>query len=294
MSELPSYEQLMAQAREVAAEVRPVEPRAAPQANVPLRNAAIIGGGAAIIAIYGNSKWWSDGFTRRFHTREEGWFGRNTTFSGVDKLGHAYTSYFAVRAMTPLFEAVGNSPRESRKLAAWTSWGTMTALEVADGFSRAYDFSGEDFIANTAGVALGYALLSNPRWDDVIDFRLSYRKSRDSRWDPAGDYAGQRYHLVVKADGVAALRDVPILKYLELDLAYGVPGVGTDEERDPRGVTHRRRQAYLGVSLNLSRVLADLFYGGQRSSTRVQRGAEFGFELFQAPGLARHRHSLDP
>ncbi|HET7729024.1 MAG TPA: DUF2279 domain-containing protein [Usitatibacter sp.] len=296
MTDLPSYDELMAQARVAAAEVRPapVEARgpAAPP-NLRLRNTAIIAGGAAIIAGYGYHAWWRDGFTRDFRTQREGWFGRDTAFSGIDKLGHAYTGYFAVRAMAPLFEAVGNTPAQSRRLAAWTTWGTMSVMEVLDGFSRHYAFSREDFIANTVGVVAGYALASSPAWDDAIDFRLAYRRSPLSNFDPPGDYAGQRYHLAVKADGFAALRDVPILKYLELNVAYGAPGVDTPDEWRLHDFAQRRREVFLGVSVNLSRVLADAFYGGARSTTRTQRAAELGFELLQPPVTLQRGRDLD-
>ena len=64
---------------------------------------------------------------------------------------------------------------------------------------------------------------------EAVGFRFAYRRSPGSRFAPFGGYSGQRYLLVAKADGSNALRDVPVLRYLEL-------GVG-DQARgfDPAG-----------------------------------------------------------
>ena len=293
MQDLPSYDQLLAQARTKAAIVRESAEPHAPRPDLRWRNTAIIAGGAAVIGGYGYRTWWREGFTGQFRRQREGWFGPDTQFSGIDKLGHVFTGYLAVRGMTPLFEWVGNSREDSLRLATWTTWGTMTAMEVLDGFSRDYRFSHEDFIANTVGVALGWLMETNPALDALVDVRFSYRASPLSNWDPPGDYAGQRFHVAIKADGVPALRDVPIVKYLELNMAYGAPGVDTPDEWRLHDFALRRREVFLGVSLNLSRLLADAAYGGRRSSTRVQRAADFAFEHFQFPALYKRGRDLD-
>lgn len=283
MSELPPYDLLLVQARAAAAEVRAADasPRRLPDLRV--RNTAIIAGGATLLGGYAATSWWKDGFTRDFRVVREGGFGADTEFSGIDKLGHVYFAYLATRLLSPLFEWVGNEPGDARKIAALTSWGAMSAMEIGDGFSRKYSFSPEDFAANTIGALLGYGLLSHPQWDDLIDLRLAYRPSPLSRWDPPGDYAGQRFHLILKADGVPAWRDAPVLRYLEVGVAYGAPGVDTPDEWSLHDFAQRRREVFLGVGLNLSRLLSDFGYGGARSSTRTQRVAEQVFELVHLP-----------
>lgn len=296
MADLPSYDQLLAQANSAArieARTAGAAPFLPPAPNVRFRNAALIAGGAAVVGGYGYHAWWKQGFTRKFRAESEGSFGANTEFSGIDKLGHVYSAYVGVRTMSALFEAVGNTPQDARRLAAWTTWGAMTGVEVLDGFSRQYRFSHEDFIANTVGVLAGYALASNPAWDDLIDLRLFYRQTPLSNWDPIGDYAGQRYYLVVKADGAQALRDVPMLRYLELGIGYGAPGIDTPDEWNLHNFAQRRREVFIGVSLNLARVISDVFYGGRRSTTRTQRGLELGFELIQHPALYYRGWNLD-
>jgi hypothetical protein len=294
MTDLPPYDQLLAQARDVSAEVRAAEPTATrPLPNLRLRNTVAIAGTTGAMLAYGYSTWWRDGFTSRFRTVREGGFGRDTQFHGIDKLGHAHFNYAGTRALVPVFEALGNSPQSSRALAAWTVWGTMTAVEVLDGFSRRYRFSHEDFIANSIGAGLGWLMASNPGWDEKIDFRLQYRPSQLSSWNPPGDYSGQRYWLMAKADGFESLRDIPVVKYLEAGVGYGAPGVDIPDEWIYHDFALKRREVFVGVSVNLARVIADVFYGGRRGTTRVQRLTEGVLDAIQHPGIAYRARDLD-
>jgi hypothetical protein len=155
----------------------------------------------------------------------------------------------------------------------------MTAVEVLDGYSRQYEFSKEDAIMNVAGAAVGYALERNPDLDRLIDVRLLYRPSA-GKFDPFGDYSGQKYLLAVKASGVPALRDNPLLRYFELTAGYGTRGY----ESIP-GIA-RSRHLYFGVSLNLSEILAQTVFRGTSERSRTQRATDLFFEFIQVPGIA--------
>lgn len=250
------------------------------------RNAALIAGGSLLIGAYGNAKWWNDGFTGRFRTQNEGWFGQDTKSGGADKLGHAFFAYTAARLFASGFEAVGNEPRQASRLGFWSSLGVMTAVEVADGYSRQYRFSREDAILNVAGAGLGYLMEQAPELDRLVDFRLLYKRSANSNFDPAGDYSGQKYLLIVKASGIPELRHHNLMRYFELALGYGTRGY----ENAP-GV-ERTRNAYFGVSLNLSELLRQTVFRGAQEPGRAQRSLELFFEFVQVPGtaaLADHR-----
>ena len=43
--------------------------------------------------LFGINNW--DWGTSGFHFESEGWFGTDTKYGGMDKLGHAYTGYVA-------------------------------------------------------------------------------------------------------------------------------------------------------------------------------------------------------
>lgn len=288
--DLPSYDAMLAQAREIAAEVSPATGTQAAKPDLRVRNTMVIGGSAALLALYGSQKWWNDGFSGGFKSESEGWFGQNAEFGGVDKLGHTFSGYVGVRLLTPMLEAIGNDPESARKLAAWSTFGAMAGIEVIDGFSKRYKFGREDFVAGTLGVIAGYALEAHPAIDEVIDFRLAYKQSPHSAdWDAFGDYSGQRYLLVAKAEAVPALRDNFLTRYLEVSVGYGTRGYDAAADSG----YPKSRDLYFGVGLNLSRLLADGFYGGQRSTTRAQRITDRFLELFQLPVVAYSRKELD-
>jgi len=253
--------------------------------NLPLRNTLIIGGTAGLVTAFGMAKWWEAGFGGGFDTVNEGWFGSDTQYGGADKLGHMFTTYAGMRLLMPVFEAAGNSRETSVKLAAWTALGIQTGIEIADGFAREWKFSWQDAAMNLAGVAIGVVLETHPALDDVFDFRFAYSPSPGSGFDPAGDYSGQKYLLVVKADGFEPLRRNRFLRYVEVAVGYGAKGF------DPGG--ERRRDIYLGVSLNLSRLLADTAYEGRMHSTPFQRGTDYLFELVQFPTIGYKSWTLD-
>ena len=250
-----------------------------------LRNAALIAGSSLLVGAYGVKKWWNDGFTGDFRTVSEGWFGQDTPYGGADKLGHAFFAYAGTRLLTRAFEEAGNDHDGALPLGVWATLGIMTAVEVLDGYSKRYEFSKEDAILNVAGVALGYVLERNPDLDRLIDVRVLYRPSA-GKFDPFGDYSGQKYLLALKASGVPALRENPLLRYLELTAGYGTRGY-----ESPQGVV-RSRHVYAGVSLNLSEVLGSTVFRGAGERSRIQRATDLFFEFVQVPGtaaLARHR-----
>jgi hypothetical protein len=272
----------LAQARTKTVQ-QPGADAADPAGDLRLRNTLIIGTAATLYGAYGLSKWWRSGFGGGFKTTNEGWFGANRQYGGADKFGHLYSNYASVRLLTPLFESTGNSRQHATWLAAWTTLGIFTGIEVADGFSRRWRFSPHDAIANTVGAVLGAAMELRPELDEIFDFRLAYRPS-GSRFDPFGDYSGQRYLLVVKADGFAPLRKGP-LRYVELAVGYGTRGY--DSGGQPR------RDLYVGVSLNLARLLGDAAYEGRMHSTPFQRATDRVFDLVQFPTIGYARRTLD-
>lgn len=256
------------------------------QPNLRLHNSLIIGTGATLVAAYGMSNWWRAGFTGRFRTVDEGWFGAGTEYGGADKAGHMYSNYASVRLLTPFFESVGNSHEASVSLAAWSAFGIYTAVEVVDGYSRRWKFSPQDTIMNLAGAALGATLETHPDLDAILDFRVDYRHSPlASSYNPFGDYSRQKYLFVVKADGFAPLREHGFLRYFEAAVGYGTRGYDNGGEH--------RRDTYAGLGLNLSRLLADSAYGGDMHSTAFQRGTDRLFDLVQLPSIAYVRRSMD-
>lgn len=249
-------------------------------------------GGAMGVGWYGYKKWWQGGFSGGFREANEGWFGQNTPYGGADKLGHMYTNYVGTRLLSRLFEAVGNEHEDAIGLGAWATLGTMTAVEVVDGFSNRWRFSREDATMNLLGAGLGVLVERHPEIERIFDFRLQYKPSvnRDGgrSFEPFGDYSGQIYLFAVKARGIPVLQQYPLLRYLELVAGYGTQGYR---------VTHdvpgeQSRSIYLGIALNLSELLDQTVFGGTKTRGPLQRATNLFLELVQVPGtaaLAGHR-----
>ena len=255
-------------------------PAAISERTTRLRTTALMAASIGGTLAYGRAKWWKDGFSGGFKTVNEGWFGQDTNYGGADKLGHAMFAYSGARLLTRAFEWAGNDSTTAMKLGLWTSVGTLMGVELIDGFSKKWRFSKEDAVANLAGGALAYVMESNPELDALIDLRLQYSPPSGGRqFDPFGDYSGQRYLLVLKASGVPAFKQHPLLRYLEINLGYGARNFDTDS----RAPTTPTRHAYFGISLNLSELLRNTVYRGNASPTRTQRVTETFFEFVQIP-----------
>jgi hypothetical protein len=159
----------------------------------------------------------------------------------------------------------------------------MTGVEVIDGFSKKYSFSMEDVVMNAAGAA--FAVLSEvyPSVDALFDFRLLYQQDdyvQQAGANPGSDYSGQTYLLVVKADGIPRLREVPVVRYLELLVGYNARGYESDDSADPQ-----RRICY-GVGINLSRLLSDTVFRGDLKGGKIQRATDTVLEFLQVPYTA--------
>jgi len=271
----------------------PGTPAAPPPAGVPeaptdrglrWKNAAVIGGIAATVGIYGATNWWEDGFSGSFHTVNEGWFSQNTNEGGADKAGHAYGTYVMTRLLTRTFEAVGNDPGRALRLGTWTSLGVMTGVEVIDGFSKKYAFSLEDVVMNTAGVAFAVLAEVYPSVDALLDFRLLYQKpdnvQQTGAATPLSDYSGQTFLLVVKTDGIPRLREVPVVRYLEFEVGYNARGY------EPNDSTPPERRICFGIGINLSRLLSDTVFRGDLKGGKIQRGTDTVLEYLEVPWTA--------
>jgi hypothetical protein len=246
----------------------------------------VIGGIGITVGIYGANGWWKDGLSGSFRTVDEGWFGRDTYAGGADKAGHAFFTYTGARLLTRGFEALGNDPGRALRLGVWTSLGVMTGVEVVDGFSRKFRFSMEDAVANAAGAVFAVLTEIDSRLDALLDFRLLYRRSDDARrvgeTDPLADYSGQTFLLAVKADGVPRLREVPVVRYLELQVGYNTRGYEPNDGtmNDP----HRR--IYYGIGINLSRLLSDTVFRCDLKGGMAQRATDTVLEYLEVPGTA--------
>jgi hypothetical protein len=208
-----------------------------------------IGVAYGLAAVIGFSEW--DWGGAPFHTTQEGWFGRDTEYLGMDKLGHAYTGYLLSEYFTQRISHSVDDPTGAALTGGLLGMGIQTYVELLDGFSE-NGFSPEDFVAD--GIGVGFSILRNtvPGLAAKLDFRMEYVPSGNKgAFEPYSDYSGQKYLLALKLSGFETFEDTP-LRFVELQAGYYARGF-TEEERS-KG-KELRREPYVAVGLNLQELL---------------------------------------
>lgn len=216
--------------------------------------------------------------SRGFHFQKEGWFGRDTINLGMDKLTHAWNTYW----ITDMVEARirrKTGATNAALTAASLSMGLMLYAELWDAHKKTSGFSFEDIAMNGAGA--GFSLLRNavPGLDRKLDFRLLLIPNSDI-YTPSGTrhYRQMRYLFALKLSGFEAMERSP-LRFVELHAGYRATGFTAREEA--RGEA-RRRRPFFGVGLNLN----ELFF--RRPSGGVGRAASEALQYLQVPYTAYH------
>ena len=205
---------------------------------------------SAIIA-WGFTQW--DYGTEELHSGDEGWFGRETSNGGSDKLGHFYTNYLMTRILGPLFRAWGYS-REDAALWAAVSSGiqSVVVMEVGDATSPEHGFSYEDALMDLLGSVIGYYWYRYPSVADKIDFRVEYWPGSDTRasTDFTTDYENMKHLMAVKAEGFDMFRR-NWGRYFELQLGYYTRNF----HHNSTPIEARERYLYAAIGVNLSALL---------------------------------------
>jgi hypothetical protein len=203
---------------------------------------------AAVGIAVGIDQWgWGE---TKFHFTREGWFGRNTRYGGIDKLGHAWSAHVMSDYITWRLRSLGYNGTESSITAAILSGIAFVGVELGDGFSP-YGVSYEDVLASAAGIAFSFLRNTVPGLHDKLDFRMQYMPTGHGDFLGLGDYDGKKFLLAWKLSGFETVKDGP-LRYLEIHTGYYSRGYGDGVH--PTGVA-RTRTAYVGLGLNLSEFL---------------------------------------
>jgi hypothetical protein len=206
--------------------------------------------GALAAVSFGIAVWqWNWGETS-FHTTREGWFGKNTTYGGIDKMGHAWSAHVMSDYITWRLQMLGYNGTESAITAALITGVAFLGVEIGDGFSH-YGASYEDFVASSVGIAFSFLRNTVPGLHEKVDFRLQYVPTGHGDLLGLGDYSGKKFLLAWKLAGFETFKDTP-LRYVEIHTGYYTRGY-TDYER-AMGAP-QTRSPYIGVGVNLSELL---------------------------------------
>jgi hypothetical protein len=205
---------------------------------------------ASGLVAWGYSQW---GYGEEdFHTDEEGWFEKDTSNGGSDKLGHFYTNYLITRILSPIYEDWGYSNEDAALYASLSSiFFSGVLIEVGDGFSE-HGFSKEDLIVDILGAGAGYLLATHPSLAKKIDFRVEYNPFLDSEnvTDFSTDYERMKHLVAIKAEGFEVFED-NYMKYLELQIGYYTRNFNHNSSP----IEDRERYMYVGIGINLSKIL---------------------------------------
>ncbi len=211
--------------------------------------------GAAIVAV--GIKDWDWGNGSGFQTIEEGWFAKNTRHGGMDKIGHAFSTYVIADLLTDRIQANASDPTGAPITAALVAFGVMGLVETVDGFTGRHRFSREDIVANGVGALFSVFRNTVPGLREKLDWRIMYTPASFERPGITSEtgilppYERQRYIMALKGSGFEALKNTP-LQYLELHAGFDARGF---EERERELGYPIERSFYVGVGLNLNEVL---------------------------------------
>lgn len=214
--------------------------------SVPLEIGGLFGG----ITFLGVTNWsWGNS---KFRFKSEGWFDRDSASLGMDKLGHAYSTYVMTEFLTASINREASDKRGADFTAGLIAMGLMTYVEVFDGFSSDHGFSKEDMVADALGTGFSILRSQVPVLKRTLDFRLEYLPSKNvTGFHPITDYSGQRYILAFQPAGLIKNERNP-LRFVEILGGYYARGFTTQEAE--RGEP-RRRELFVGIGLNLQSLL---------------------------------------
>jgi len=206
-----------------------------------------------------------------FHFSDEGWFGKDTKYLGMDKLGHAFGAYLYADFLTQRIAQKSDDRVGAAVTGSLMGLAIQLGVEIGDGFSPDQGFSPQDMVFNSLGA--GFSLLRNavPGLAEKVDFRIEYWDSDYSTFDPTADYDGQKYLLALKLGGFEEFEDTP-LRFFELHAGYFARGV--IDKAVAKGVK-RRREPYVGIGFNLRQLIGESPAGGTTPGLFASRFLEY-------------------
>lgn len=216
-----------------------------------------------------NKAWYANYPRSKFHFYND-W----KEWQQMDKAGHSWSAYQLSRLSSGLWRAAGSNQKSSAWIGSLTSMGYMGVIEILDGYSDKWGFSGYDVLSNSIGASA--FLFQELAWKQQrISLKLSYSPVRYGALrgrandlfgssDPEKilkDYNGQTYWASINLRSFFPQTRLP--KWLGLSLGYGAKTMLGGYENvwtDALGneiVRHdipRYKRMYLSFDVDLSRI----------------------------------------
>ena len=205
-----------------------------------------------------NQVWYADYEQSKFHTTND-----LNQWLQMDKMGHVFTAYQLGRHGANLLNWSGVNKKNQLLYGATLGFAFLTAVEVLDGYSKAWGFSWSDVGANALGT--GLFVSQELLWDEQrVALKFGFKPSPYAKLNPSKlgtsfteqllkDYNGQTYWLSININSFFKTKHLP--KWLNLAIGYGgAEMLGDFEDTDNQMLTSFKpyRQYYLSLDVNLS------------------------------------------
>jgi hypothetical protein len=255
-----------------------------------------VGTAGTLLAL--NSLWYAQYSKVAFHT-----FNDNPEWLQVDKLGHALTSYYIGYAGIEALKWSGVNDRKAIWLGGGLGFVYLTGLEIMDGFSSGWGFSGGDMIANAAGMTL--VIGQGLEWNEQrIRLKYSAHHTEFASYRPTllgsnglerllKDYNGQTYGLSVNIKSFL-FKEKKFPTWLNLAFGYSADEMISGSVNPEFHCMNdcwcnslkRYRQWYLSFDVDLSRIKI-------KSKLLKTVLGTFGFIKIPAPALELSKNGIN-
>jgi hypothetical protein len=214
------------------------------------------------------------GETEGFHFKDEGWFGKDTEYVGVDKFAHAWNTYLAAEILHNRLHRKANASEGDAVTAATLAFGFVAYNEISDAIEPDSGWSWNDILMN--GLGAGFSVIRNtvPGVKEKLAFKIEIMPNEEV-WTYSGPkrFEQQRFFFALKGSGFRELHDTP-LRYLDLQVGY----FGSDfEPEDREAGLIPKRHPFVGVGLNVG----ELLFGG--SNGKFGKAAWSALDYAQIP-----------
>jgi hypothetical protein len=212
--------------------------------------------------------------TTSFHFHTEGWFGKDTTNLGIDKLAHAFNTYILAEFLHGQLHRKTNASEGDAITAAVLASAAMAFNELSDGIEHDSGYSMEDIAMNTAGAVFSVIRNTVPGVKEKLAFKIEVMPNHQVySYRGQEHYAQQRFMLSLKGAGFKELEKSPF-RFLDLQLGYYASDFMAKDRNAGRAPN---RHVFVGVGLNLG----ELLFGKSRST--VGRVAHTVLDYVQLP-----------
>jgi len=209
--------------------------------------------------------WYKDNPSSSFHFLDD-----SQNWLQVDKVGHATTAYTFSNYGYWMLRWSGVSNTKSALYSGLMGFGSMTVIEILDGFSAEYGASPSDLLANALGASL--SMSQNLFWKEQrISLKFSYYPSDYAQYYPSQlgksqlqriikDYNGQTYWLSASI-GSFMKKESKFPKWINVAVGYGAAGMLSpldnpdyDPDGNPLPEFQRVRQYFLSMDIDLTKI----------------------------------------